>query len=188
MELINKEGINILIKNSEKTPRIALVCGFLINKAEKKAGIYSLFTKLLMQGTKKYSNIELLKLIEEKEIEQKRNLPAKELRVVGSSYLDFCMGRLPQRIGSDNFSILIAPSWGAHSLLAKFGEKLLDELVNNTSYDIVVRPHPQSMLVEKDLVENLQRKYIDCARLKWDFSADNMQVMANSDILISDFS
>ena len=69
MELINKEGINILIKNSEKTPRIALVCGFLINKAEKKAGIYSLFTKLLMQGTKKYSNIELLKLIEEKGIE-----------------------------------------------------------------------------------------------------------------------
>ncbi len=69
MELINKNGIDILIKNNEKTPRIALVCCFMINKAEKIAGINSLFTKLLMQGTKKYSNVELLKLIEEKGIE-----------------------------------------------------------------------------------------------------------------------
>ncbi|MBO5446587.1 CDP-glycerol glycerophosphotransferase family protein [bacterium] len=123
-----------------------------------------------------------------REIEQKRNLPAKELKIVGSSYLDYCMENLPQRNSPDNFCILIAPSWGAHSLLTKFGEKLLDELVNSTSYDIVVRPHPQSMLVEKDLIENLKNKYIDCTRLKWDFSANNLQVMANSDILISDFS
>ena len=69
MELINKNGIDILVKNNKKTPRIALVCCFSINKAEKIAGINSLFTKLLMQGTKTYSNIELLQLIEEKGIE-----------------------------------------------------------------------------------------------------------------------
>ena len=32
-----------------------------------------------------------------REIEQKRNLPAKELKIVGSSYLDYCMENLPQR-------------------------------------------------------------------------------------------
>ena len=69
MKLVNHKGINILIKNSEKTPRMALVACFAVNKAEKTAGIYSLFTKLLMQGTKKYTNIALAKLIEEKGIE-----------------------------------------------------------------------------------------------------------------------
>ncbi|MBQ3102157.1 insulinase family protein [bacterium] len=62
-------GIEIILKNNAKTPRVALVCNFLINKEEKYAGIRSLYTKLLMQGTKKYSAVELSKLIEDNGIE-----------------------------------------------------------------------------------------------------------------------
>ena len=62
-------GIEIILKNNAKTPRLALVCNFLINKQEKYAGTRSLYTKLLMQGTKKYSAVELSKIIEDNGIE-----------------------------------------------------------------------------------------------------------------------
>ncbi len=62
-------GIDIILKNNAKTPRLALVCNFLINKQEKFAGVRSLYTKLLMQGTKKYSAVELSKVIEDNGIE-----------------------------------------------------------------------------------------------------------------------
>ena len=66
---IIKNGIEIILKNNAKTPRLALVCNFLINKEEKYAGIRSLYTKLLMQGTEKYSAVELSKIIEDNGIE-----------------------------------------------------------------------------------------------------------------------
>lgn len=123
-----------------------------------------------------------------RELEKKRGLPAKELLVVGSTYMDFNSQRLPQKKYSEHLEILIAPTWGQSGLLAKFGEKILDELINNTNYKITVRPHPQSVKVEKGLIAQLQRKFRNPERLKWDFSADNLQAMANADVLISDFS
>ena len=54
-----KNNIEYIYKKNENTPRIALCLNFSINNPDKRAGIYSLMTRLLLQGTKNYNTEEL---------------------------------------------------------------------------------------------------------------------------------
>ena len=65
MEQFNIEGINILFKRMPKTPRIAVNFFFKTNKKEKFYGVNALLSRLLLQGTKKYSALELSKEFEQ---------------------------------------------------------------------------------------------------------------------------
>lgn len=124
-----------------------------------------------------------------RELEQKRNLPAKELIIVGNIILD----KMKQRIENINISnnkkktILLSPSWGRESILYKYGEKMIDKLLE-TNYQIIIRPHPQMKIDNPQLLENLIKKYPNTNKLTWDFEQDNLPSMAKSDIMISDFS
>ncbi len=69
MKLIQKNGIDILIKNAKNTPRTAVCLYFSIDNGEKYAGIYTLFSKLLLKGTKTHSAEELANIIESNGIE-----------------------------------------------------------------------------------------------------------------------
>ena len=51
--------IELFYKQNKDTPRIALCFNFSMNKEPKKAGVQSLMTRLLMQGTKNYTAEEL---------------------------------------------------------------------------------------------------------------------------------
>ena len=123
-------------------------------------------------------------------LEQMRNTKPKELVVVGSTYMDAMALKkeaLKQVQGDNRPHILLAPSWGAKALLTKFGEKLIDKLVG-TGFDITIRPHPQSFISEKNILEPLQKKYPDSDHLHWNTDNDNFKILATSDILITDFS
>jgi CDP-glycerol glycerophosphotransferase (TagB/SpsB family) len=85
------------------------------------------------------------------------------------------------------FTILVSPSWGNGSLLNVFGASLLDPLVK-TSWRIIVRPHPQSKKSEADTLATLEERYRGAANVVWDYSAENLEALAASDIMISDFS
>ena len=87
-----------------------------------------------------------------RELEAKRNLPAKECRVVGLTYLDELKKKLEaspdtKEHKADNKTVLLAPSWGASSIFNRFGDKIFDALLE-TGYNIIVRPHPQSYVSE----------------------------------------
>ena len=84
-------------------------------------------------------------------------------------------------------TVLLAPSWGESGILSRFGEKLIDSLIE-TGYKVIVRPHPQSFTSEKALVDKLMEKYNDTSKVTWNRDNDNFDVLYNSDILISDFS
>lgn len=123
-----------------------------------------------------------------REIEQKRNLPAKQLPVVGSTYMDYNRQNfIVSRDIDKPFTILVAPSWGKNGLLYRFGEKVLDKLVD-TEYSIIVRPHPQSIQVEPELINRLKSRYSNNKNIVWDFENNNMLSMSRADVLISDFS
>jgi len=64
MEKYSKNGINILLEKSPKTPRGCVNLFFKVNKIEKFFGINSLLARLLLQGTKKYSASDLAKEFE----------------------------------------------------------------------------------------------------------------------------
>ena len=125
-----------------------------------------------------------------RELEKLRGLKPKEIKVVGCSYLDYLKEKLEglnvER--SDKFTVLLAPSWGKSSLLNKYGEKLIDELVKNKDWNIILRPHPESYKVETKLLTKLHEKYDGTPNLSWDKERDNIIPMSKADILISDFS
>lgn len=130
---------------------------------------------------------------EVRELEEVRNDPKKELCVVGCPYLDGLKERLDntENTGDDNSdkerTILLAPSWGDAAILKLYGEKIIEALVN-TGYNIIIRPHPQSMRSEKDMMDKLMAKYPEADKLKWDFSPDNFDSLNAADLMITDFS
>lgn len=126
---------------------------------------------------------------DERKLEELRNLPAKELVMVGIPYMDEMAKRLVAnpRIQSEGKTVLLAPSWGKSAIFSKFGGAILDELLK-TDYHIIVRPHPQSFTSEKELMDSLMEKYPNSDRLEWNRDPDNFEVLKRSDILISDFS
>jgi len=69
MKLIQKDNIDIILRNTKNTPRMAVCMYFTIDIPEKMAGIYTLFSKLLLKGTKTRSAEELADLIESNGIE-----------------------------------------------------------------------------------------------------------------------
>jgi len=124
-----------------------------------------------------------------RELERLRKLPPKEIAVVGCPYLDAYAEKLKNiRVEkSDKTCVLISPSWGSEGLLVKYGEKILDGLVK-CDYKIIIRPHPQSKIAEKGLLDKLTERYKSVAAIVWDYNPDNIISLAKADIMISDFS
>ena len=122
-------------------------------------------------------------------IEKKRQLPAKDLKIVGSPYMDYleeCLNKSDIQ-KNNNFTILIAPTWGQDGLLYKYGSKLIDKLVKD-NYNIIIRPHPQSLIVEKNIIKKLENQYSSNKNITFDYDNNNLISMAKAYIMISDFS
>lgn len=124
-----------------------------------------------------------------RELERKRNLPAKELEVVGCIYMDELKKRLDKE-GADRhegLTVLLAPSWGASSILVRFGSRIIDALLE-TDYRLIIRPHPQSFTADKEVMDRLMQQYPDSDRVSWNRDNDNFDALNRADIMISDFS
>lgn len=124
-----------------------------------------------------------------RELEHKRGLPEKELVLTGLPSLDSMQLRLEQSppLPEHPTTVLVAPSWGSSSLFGRFGGKIIDAL-KKTGYNIIIRPHPQSFVSEKELIDELMQKYPEDEKLHWNRDNDNFEVLRQSDIMISDFS
>ena len=124
-----------------------------------------------------------------RELEKKRNLPAKELKVVGCTYMDELKKRLDTegRDVHNGLTVLLAPSWGSSSILVRYGSHIIDALLD-TGYNLIIRPHPQSFTADKEVMDDLIKKYPDSDRLTWNRDTDNFSALNRADIMISDFS
>ena len=139
------------------------------------------FDSVLLSGEYQKEDVRIL--------EKQRDIKQKELVVVGCPYLDSLKQKMQAIPSEENhtFTVLVSPSWGSSALLSKYGEKLLDPLVN-TGWRIIVRPHPQSKKSEKEMLDRLTERYKTAENLFWDYERDNIYSMKKSDIMISDFS
>ena len=124
-----------------------------------------------------------------RQLEELRGIPARETPLCGIPYLDTLKKRLDASgpVPAHERTVLLAPSWGAVGTLSRFGEKLLDPLVE-TGYKIIIRPHPQSYTAEKEMIDRLMSKYGNNPNVEWNRDNDNFEVLRRSDILISDYS
>ena len=125
-----------------------------------------------------------------RKLEEIRGLPPKELIKLGLPYMDEMARRLAEdknTVFEDKKTVLIAPSWGVSSIFARFGGKVIGELLK-TDYNIIIRPHPQSVVSEKKLLDKISAEYPDSDRISWNYDSNNYEVLKKSDIMISDFS
>lgn len=124
-------------------------------------------------------------------LEALRGLPAKEIAVSGIPYMDEMYTRLQleqtTKEKSSTPTVLLAPSWGSSAILARFGERIIQNLLD-TGYNIIIRPHPQSFKSEASMIEALMKKYPSQERLEWNRDLDNFDCLMRADIMISDFS
>ena len=128
-------------------------------------------------------------------LEEKRGIKMKDAPIIGIPYMDELAKRkqaLDLDLAAENpekktKTVLLAPSWGESAILSRYGDKILDELIK-TGYNIIIRPHPQSFVSEKAIMDRLLLKYPESDRLKWNRDNDNFNALSMADIMISDFS
>jgi hypothetical protein len=140
------------------------------------------FDSVLLTGDYQAKDIRIL--------EGLRGLPEKQLVTVGCAYLDEYAEKIKRFSGETGrpFTVLVSPSWGKSALLSKYGARLLDPLLAEPDWRIIVRPHPQSKKSEAALLDKLALRYRDAANLEWDYESENIRSLARADIMISDFS
>ncbi len=131
----------------------------------------------------------LFQLQDIRALEELRHLPAKDLRVVGIPYMDAMKKRLQEAaaLPPGPRTILLAPSWGKNAILSVYGGRIIERLLA-TGWKVIVRPHPQSFLNEKEMLDELMNKYPASEQLEWNRDVDNFEVLRRADLLISDFS
>lgn len=124
-----------------------------------------------------------------RELERMRNLPAKELEIVGIPYMDEMAARLEkaQPIEKEGTTVMLAPSWGKSAIFGVYGGRIIEKLLE-TGYHIIVRPHPQSWTSDKELIDRLMKEFPESEQIEWNRDSDNFEVLRRADILISDFS
>lgn len=149
-------------------------------------------TMYRMFGTDYYDSILISGKCQIKDIrtlEKMRNLPEKELELVGLPYMDEMVTRLKNAapIEKKEKTVLLAPSWGPSAILNVYGGKIIEKLLE-TGYHVIVRPHPQSFKSEKEMLDKIMKEYPESEQLEWNRDNDNFEVLRRSDILISDFS
>ena len=126
---------------------------------------------------------------EVRELEAQRRLPAKECVLAGLPHMDALLKKRQEHgpAPEHETTVLLAPSWGPSSIFNRFGEQMIENLCK-TGYHIILRPHPQSMVSEKELIARLRSRFPENEKLEWNFDNDNFDVLYRSDLLISDYS
>lgn len=124
-----------------------------------------------------------------RKLEEMRNLPQKELVITGYPFMDQQKALLDscQKKDKKDITVLIAPSWGSNSILSKYGKTFLSA-ISKTGYKTIIRPHPQSLISEKLMLDDLMKTFPDSDLLIWNFDNNNFNCMNEASILISDFS
>ena len=134
-----------------------------------------------------------------RKLEELRNLSAKELVPAGLPYMDELLKKAKQNPGvavdnsekpsnnPEEVTVLLAPSWGEKGFLKTLGAGFIEQLAEK-KFNLILRPHPQSLKVESKLIHNLEIKLKKYNNLKWDFNPDGTDSLKTADILVSDTS
>lgn len=114
-------------------------------------------------------------------LEERRGSKIKSIFQTGCTYYDL----LKPKLKSDGDSILVAPTWGDRTFFKSHGKKLLKVLIEK-GYNVIFRPHPQSWISDKKLLNEILVEFKSFTNLSIDKEISSEEAFKNSRILISD--
>lgn len=126
--------------------------------------------------------------IEQKFLDNKRNCIQKNYYEIGCPYLDDMLLECKKLVRQNNkMTVLYAPSWGNRSSLNTIGKDIISCLLEK-SITVIFRPHPQSFISDKKLLDSIFSSFKNNPLFIIDSNYSGLQSMINSDALITDFS
>ena len=84
-------------------------------------------------------------------------------------------------------TILVAPSWGVENILESCGERLI-ELLLGAGYEVIVRPHPETIKRSPELIDSFASKFGDNHDFTLELSVATDDSLHRADVLITDYS
>lgn len=171
---------NYPLKKPKRTKNMVHVFHSLTDISIYKKNALDYYDTVILAGSFQESSI--------REVEAKRQLPSKTTIVLGLPYLDTLISNKKRCEKREKKTILIGSSWGNKGCLKQYEVGFIKRLADSDNYTIIIRPHPQSLKIEKEMIETYKRE-LDCfSNVTWDESLSPTGSMSKADILISDTS
>lgn len=123
-----------------------------------------------------------------RQLEQKRGTPNKYLPLLGCPYYD---GLIRRRNSTETHceenTVLVAPTWGRNSLLSRTGS-MIPALLAQAGFNVIVRPHPQSYISDKPMMEKITRELALYPNVAFDRERDGFVSLSKAAVMVSDIS
>ncbi|MDD2562726.1 MAG: CDP-glycerol glycerophosphotransferase family protein [Salinivirgaceae bacterium] len=125
-----------------------------------------------------------------RKLEEQRGTPKKLLLETGLTYYDIMFDEiknlsLPEK---KRPVVLVAPTWKEYSIINRFGIPFFESLLLDQSYDIILRPHPQTYVSFPKLIDEIESHFRNESRFTIDCNPLGTESMAISDLMIGDLS
>ena len=123
--------------------------------------------------------------------EEVKGLPPKHLFEYGHPRLEEVMRQSEEWEGKKSpdgsTTILIAPTWGDHSIFNTCGRELIDRLLQ-AGYRVIMRPHYHSRRLTPDVIDALHEQFKNNERFEYIDQMGETDSILRSDLLICDWS
>ena len=128
-------------------------------------------------------------LVEMQALAEQRQFKPKQLVEHGYARLDSIIGnaQLRQTTANTRPHILVAPSWGEHSISETLGDELIDALLAQ-DFQVTFRPHPQTVKFAGQKVQAIQRQHQANPRFQLEVDIASEDSLHRSDLMICDWS
>ncbi len=181
-------GLDVLqLKRSKGVKHYCYIFHSCVDVAIYKLFSFDFYDSVFANGEHQIEHIRKLEGI--------RNTKAKDIYKIGIPYIDelkkkyadYQLQKKENENTGEKKTILVAPTWGNNGLLTKFGSQFLKTLLDK-GHSVILRPHPQSYIVEKPMLDGITKELSSYTNLTWDSNPDNFHSLVSSDLLISDLS
>lgn len=85
-------------------------------------------------------------------------------------------------------TILIAPSWGEHNIVKTCGKKLVQQILEQTEYHVILRPHPETKKQSPELLQEYKTLFENNSRFTLEESIATNNSLLQANLLITDLS
>ncbi len=179
--VLTTPGIDVLqIRRSKGVKKYVHVVHSLTDIHSYKLFAFDYYDAVLCSGPYQVKSLRAL--------EASRGTTPKELPVVGCPYMDLLVARKErENIQAEKGCVLVAPSWGRNGMLTRHGSAVPRHLAE-AGYKVILRPHPQSFISEKALMQRLQEELSAYPNIEWDCNPDGFASLSRAEIMVSDFS